>query len=140
MKNDVGYYGNDLPGHGGIGERYDQYKEYLKRKNIELRKKTILETYPKVEEILSGVESTVPHFLTDNALEHIKHFREKEVPFFYMLNFWGPHEPYNIPTEYVDLYRDIPIPIWESFFEEQKNKPVMRKYKKRQSFPCTTSL
>lgn len=125
LPSDVGYYGDDFPGHGGIGERYKQYKEYLKENNMELKKKCIYENYPRTEEILSGVESTVPHFLTNQAIKHLGKFKDKEAPFFYMLNFWGPHEPYNVAKEYVDLYRDTPIPEWESFREPQDNKPVI---------------
>jgi arylsulfatase A-like enzyme len=123
LPSDVGYYGDDFPGHGGGGERYSQYKEYLEQNNIELKKKVIYDKYPLTEEILSGIESTIPYFLTSQAIKHIEHLSQSDSPFFYMLNFWGPHEPYSVATKYVDMYRDMQMPKWQSFEEQQSNKP-----------------
>lgn len=119
----VGYYGDDFPGHGGTGDEFLQYRQYLNRKGLTLTRKLIHETYPAAYEITSGVESGVSHFITSNAMEHIDVLSGDGQPFFYMLNYWGPHEPYNVPTEFVDIYRHVEIPEWKSFHEDQGEKP-----------------
>jgi arylsulfatase A-like enzyme len=123
LPSDLGYYGDNFPGHGGGGESYNQYKEYLEQSSIKLEKKVIYEKYPVTEEILSGVESTIPYFLTQQAITHMEHLGQGDSPFFYMLNFWGPHEPYSVASEYVDMYRNINIPRWPTFKENQTKKP-----------------
>lgn len=125
LPSDVGYYGDDFPGHGGIGEDYESFHAYLKEKGITYEKKVYCDTYPKAAEILSSPEGTVPHFLTDNAMKHMDHFLEESQPFFYMLNHWQPHEPYHVPTKYLDMYRNVDIPPWESFDEDITNQPFI---------------
>jgi arylsulfatase A-like enzyme len=119
----VGYEGDDFPGHGGIGAQTPQYRAYLERNGIDLKTRKIFDYYPDTFEVLSGPESTVSYFLTEQALAHMEGFIERGAPFYYQLNFWGPHSPYHAPTEYLDLYRDTPIPPWPSFSEDQANKP-----------------
>jgi arylsulfatase A-like enzyme len=119
----IGYEGNDFPGHGGAGTHTPQYAAWLKENKIDLRTRSVLDYYPHTFEVLSGSESTVSWFLADQAMEHMRQFAERDQPFFYMLNFWGPHSPYHASTEYVDLYRDVPIPPWPSFEADQAEKP-----------------
>ncbi len=111
----IGYEGEDFKGHGGIGEGFPAFAEYLSRKKIRYRLRPVNTTYPKVGEILSGTEGTVPHFLTDCAIEKIGEFSGRGKPFFYMLNYWQPHEPYHVPTQFLDLYRNADIPVWDTF-------------------------
>jgi arylsulfatase A-like enzyme len=119
----IGYEGDDFPGHGGIGMDTPQYREYLKSNGIELRTRKVFDRYPDTFEVLSGPQSTVTHFLTNNAIRHVGSFLQRGRPFFYFLNFWGPHSPYHAPSEFVDLYRDVPIPPWKSYDEDQRHKP-----------------
>jgi len=119
----VGYEGDDFPGHGGAGMQTPQYRQYLADRGIELKTRTVVDHYPDTFEVLSGTESTVSHFLAENAMRHMRGFIEAGRPFFYMLNFWGPHSPYHASSEYLDLYRDTPIPPWPSFDEPQAGKP-----------------
>jgi arylsulfatase A-like enzyme len=121
----VGYEGDDFPGHGGAGMQTPQYRQYLADRGIELRTRRLIDYYPDTFEVLSGTESTVSHFLADNAIRHMRGFIDRRQPFFYMLNFWGPHSPYHASSGYVDLYRDVSIPPWPSFDEPQTGKPAI---------------
>ncbi len=118
-----GFVGDDFPGHGGIGIDTPQYKAYLAERGLTLNLKRWLNEYPYNWEILSGKESSVSYFLTEQALSHIAGFCDQDAPFCYLLNFWGPHGPYHAPTEYLDRYRDLKIPQWASWDEEQSGKP-----------------
>jgi arylsulfatase A-like enzyme len=119
----VGYRGDDFPGHGGAGTQTPQYHAWLKQRGINLQTQSVVDHYPDTFEVLSGTESTVSYFLADNAIQHMAAFTQNDQPFFYMLNFWGPHSPYHASSQYVDIYRDTPIPQWPSFDEALSGKP-----------------
>lgn len=120
----VGYTGDDFPGHGGIGMDAPQYRQYLKDRGIELRVRKFIDHYPHNFEVLSGLESSVTYFLTEQAIQHMDGFISgANEPFYYNLNYWGPHGPYHAPTEYLDLYREDSIPPWASWNDDQKQKP-----------------
>lgn len=123
LPSDIGYEGDDFPGHGSMGMTTPQYQAWLNEKGIELKTRRVIDYYPDTFEVLSGTESTVSRFLADRAMETMADFATRDQPFFYMLNFWGPHSPYHASTEFVDLYRNTPIPPWPSFDEAQDNKP-----------------
>jgi len=74
--------------------------------------------------ILDGpLESTVPYFLARNTISMIDSFRSREKPFFIWHNFWGPHTPYFVPREFIEMYRDVEIPPWPNFEWESRNIP-----------------
>lgn len=120
----VGYTGDDFPGHGGIGMGTPQYRNYLKDRGIELKFRQFIDYYPHNFELLSGPESSVTYFLTEQAIQHMGDFlADSSAPFYYNLNYWGPHGPYHAPKEYLDLYRNVPIPPWASWNDDQGQKP-----------------
>lgn len=118
-----GWTGDDFPGHGGIGLDTPQYRQWLADRGRELRLVKHLGPYPHNWEITSGKDTSVTWFLTGRALEHMTAFADDGGPFCYVLNFWGPHGPYTAPSEYLDLYRDVEIPPWPSWDEDQTHKP-----------------
>ncbi len=118
-----GYQGDDFPGHGGIGLDTPQFKDYLAHKGINFQKRMANNSYPETFEVLSGTESTPSHFLAESAISTIDDFITDGKPFYYMLNFWGPHSHYHASTEFLDMYRNVEIPEWPSFREEQSSKP-----------------
>lgn len=132
---DVGYMGDSFKGHGGIGEGYSAFKEYLKEKDIEYKLDVLISDYPKTAEIISPVEGTVPYFLTERAKTHLTAMKKEGKPFFYMLNHWQPHEPYHVPTKYLDMYRNMEIPPYESFYEDVSNKPFIHNVQRTQTSP-----
>ena len=121
----VGYEGDDFPGHGGVGIHTPQYRAWLAARGRSLETRVYHDAYPRVFEVTSGADTTVNHFLTERALGHINTYLDAGAPFYYQLNYWGPHADYHAPTEFLDLYRDLPIPPWPSFDEDQSGKPSL---------------
>ena len=118
LPKDVGFEGQNFPGHGGGGFGYPEYKEYLKERGFEHKVKDWSEStrliWPAGK--LEGTEeSTVPYFLAENTISMIDDFSERNNPFFIWHNFWGPHGPFYVPEEYLDMYRDLDIPQWPNY-------------------------
>lgn len=124
----VGYKGDDFPGHGNGGWHYPQFQQYLKDNNLDL----IIENttgkkkpgdHSTFGEVKSPIESTIEYFLVNRSIELIEENKDEDKPFFLNLNFWGPHEPFFAPTEYLNQYKDLKIPQWESFNEDPSTQP-----------------
>ena len=118
LPKDVGFEGQNFPGHGGGGFRYPEYKQYLLEHRLEHKVKPWDErTAPlcPMGELEGPVESTVPYFLTEHTIALMDRSRQRDQPFFIWHNFWGPHGPFYAPKEFVDLYRDIEIPCWPNY-------------------------
>jgi arylsulfatase A-like enzyme len=125
LPSSLGYDGDDFPGHGGVGTTTPQYLKYLQDHRIDLKIRKVFDYYPDTFEVLSGPESTVSYMLTSNAMRHIDAFEQRGGPWFYMLNFWGPHSPYHASSPFLDLYRHVEIPEWPSFREDLRAKPAI---------------
>ena len=130
LPTDVGYVGDDFPGHGNGGWHYKQFKQYLKDNNLELNinNTTGLKNpgdHSTYGEVTSPIESTIEYFLVNRSMDLIEESRKETKPFFLSLNFWGPHEPFFAPTEYLNKYKDVKIPAWKSFDEDPNNQPKM---------------
>ncbi|MBO9610169.1 MAG: sulfatase-like hydrolase/transferase, partial [Paenibacillaceae bacterium] len=133
LPSDLGYEGDDFGGHGGGGMSYPQYKEYLQDNGLELTIENKVSghfEYHYAGEITSPVESTVDYYLAEQAIHYIDEFRQRDRPFFFSLNFWGPHEPYVAPTRFLDLYRDAELEPWPNFEDDQTDKPSIHRIKK----------
>lgn len=116
----VGYQGDDFPGHGGGGHAYPQYLKY--QEDLGMKQETTHHGGGKYE-VTSPVETTIDYFLTERAKHWIDEGLKQEKPYFLMLNYWGPHSPYYVPTKFVNQYKDTAIPPWPSFEEDQTHKP-----------------
>lgn len=126
MPTDVGYEGDNFPGHGLGGWAYPQFHDYLKENNLELKIENKISGHyggHYAAEVTSPVETTIEHYLTNRAIHYMDQFTEREEPFMMAVHFWGPHEPYIAPSDTLELYRDVSIPPWASFYEDQKDKP-----------------
>jgi arylsulfatase A-like enzyme len=122
LPKDVGFEGQNFPGHGGGGFGYPEYKEYLAANGFvhEVRQAKGASYAAAVNGppfgILAGKEeSTVPYFLADHSIRLINLFCDQGDPFFIWHNFWGPHGPYYAPEEFYELYRNVEIPEWRNF-------------------------
>jgi arylsulfatase A-like enzyme len=125
LPSDVGYEGDDFAGHGGIGDTFSSFQNYLKLKGLNYTVNLTSKDYPRAGEITSGKESAVPHYLVDRTIETIESFRHQNQPFFFMLNFWQPHEPYLVPTEYLDIYRHMELDPWETYAQQTEGLPMI---------------
>lgn len=125
LPKDVGFEGQNFPGHGGGGFMYPEYQEYLRENGYEHRliPDANGETHFAWGTLAGPLESTVPYFLASNTISMMERFRTRNSPFFIWHNNWGPHGPYYATREYVDMYRDVDIPEWPNFRWESRNIP-----------------
>jgi arylsulfatase A-like enzyme len=126
LPKDVGFEGQNFPGHGGGGFKYPEYQEYLARHGFEHKVRPWAEPTRQVwpaGELEGPVESTVPYFLAEHTISQIDRFRRRGRPFFLWHNFWGPHGPYYVPREFIDAYRNVPIPRWANFDWASRETP-----------------
>ena len=118
LPKDVGFEGQNFPGHGGGGFKYPEYREYLAKSGYKHVVKPWSEPTKKIwpmGELEGPLESTVPYFLAENTISLIDSFKSRGAPFFIWHNFWGPHGPFCATKDYIDSYRDIEIPEWPNF-------------------------
>lgn len=114
----VGFEGQNFPGHGNGGHKFQEFQEYLSERGLSRTLKEWDHETPRfipAGEEVGGPEATVPYFLAEHTMSLIDSFSEKNRPFFIWHNFWGPHGPYYAPTEAIDPYRDMPIPEWPNY-------------------------
>ncbi|MAE66115.1 MAG: hypothetical protein CMJ18_17730 [Phycisphaeraceae bacterium] len=125
MPSDVGFEGDDFPGHGDGGWGFPSFEEYLRDRGLKVSYTQWPEDREAFRErrafrIMEGeIEATVPYFLTSNTIDRIDRFVSadggRDAPFFLWHNYWGPHEPYCPTPEYLDMYRDVDLPPWLNF-------------------------
>ena len=125
---EVGYIGDDFPGHGNGGWGYDQFRSYLRDNGLELHIEDHTGAmrpgdHSVIGEVTSPVESTIEYFLVERAKAIVDQLAEKEEPFYFQLNFWGPHAPFYAPTDCLDLYRSMVIPENPTFREDAAHCP-----------------
>lgn len=129
----VGYQGDDFPGHGFGGYIYPEYRQYLKDHGLEVKIEHVLSgnyTSHQAGEVTTGVETTIEHYLVERSKHWISQFKEQAEPWYFQLNFWGPHEPYYAPTEFLDKYRDMKLPAWDNYAGDSGNKPKIHELKR----------
>ncbi len=66
-------------------------------------------------------------------MHYIDQFRQRENPFYFQINFWGPHEPYVATTKHLDLYRDLDLEPWQNYNDPSTNKPAIHHLKRAKS-------
>lgn len=125
---EVGYEGDDFPGHGAGGWGFPQYRDYLKNNGLELKIEGVTGgklpgDHSTLGEVTSPIETTVEYYLVERAKAIVDELAAGEQPFYFQLNFWGPHEPYYAPTQYLDLYRGMTIPQNPTFAEDYAAAP-----------------
>lgn len=122
----VGFEGQDFPDHGNGGFHYPEYQAYLAEHGFEHKVKPWSEKTKHIwvsGELEGPTESSVPYFLAENSISMMKDFKERDKPFFIWHNFWGPHAPYYVPKEYIDMYRDVEIPPWPNYEWPSRSTP-----------------
>jgi arylsulfatase A-like enzyme len=118
LPRDVGFEGQQFPGHGGGGFHYPEYRAYLEEHGYEHAVTQVDDREVRVMPygVLEGpTESTVPYFLVEHSIDLIDRFAAAGDPFFVWHNFWGPHAPYYAPREFYELYREVEIPEWPNY-------------------------
>lgn len=129
----IGYLGDDFPGHGFGGLHYPQFLQWLKDNGKESKIEHIKDHFyqnHRAGVVTSGVKSSVEEFLIERTKHLIDTFKDKKEPWYLQLNFWGPHEPYFVPEEFLKMYEDVIIPPWKNFSQEQTKKPAIHDVKR----------
>ena len=82
------------------------------------------------------VEATFEHYLATRTIELLeKYAAEPGRPFFLATHFFGPHLPYILPDEYLNMYDPDEIALPESVREDFAGKPpVQRNYSAHWAF------
>lgn len=133
---ECGFEGMEAPGYGNIGNSA-HYLDYLKANGLKKPDLTTLGVGYPHNLILAGklsgpVEATVPYYLAEKSIEQIRKLGKQKQPFFFALNFWGPHAPY-LPCEpYASMYKPEDIPPWGNFYDDYEGKPpIYQRYNDR---------
>lgn len=120
LPSDIGFIGDDFPGHGNGGHGTAQFQKYLEENGLKQEMKDLYRgnrkgDHSKGAVITSGEKTTPEYFISLRAREIIDELRSGEEPFFMSVNFWGPHEPYYVTQEDFAIYQDLEIQPWPSF-------------------------
>ncbi len=120
LPSDVGFIGDDFPGHGNGGHGTALFQKYLRDNGLTQVLSGVYRgsrpgDHSKGGVITSGEETTPEYFVSLRARQITDQLRELGGPFFLSVNFWGPHEPYYVAEEDYALYRKMSIPPWPSF-------------------------
>jgi choline-sulfatase len=108
--------------------RPDHHAQFLGRKGLERRHPAYEKGY---NAFLGAIESPLPKefhvdaFIADSAVEYLETAPNEHV--FCWVSFNSPHDPYDPPNEFVDLYLDAPIPEPVGSLEELDAKPKYQK-------------
>jgi arylsulfatase A-like enzyme len=120
LPRDLGFDGQNFPGHGGGGFGYDEYKQYLADNGLSFSLKPGTANPKSNGWPTYGIqdgpkEATVDHFLTNHTMDLMDRYQASGEPFFIWHNYWGPHEPYYPVEEFFAPYRDLEIDPWPNF-------------------------
>jgi arylsulfatase A-like enzyme len=122
--------GDDFPGHGGGGRAYPAFRDYLREQGLE---SDMVDHGDGCVELRGDPDATVDVFLRRRAETLMRGFHQQGDPFCMMLNFWGPHSPYVVPTRHLDRFRGVRFDLWPSFREDLRFKPKIHAAKRSQA-------
>lgn len=118
LPRDVGFDGQNFPGHGGGGWGYPEFNAYLQENNLSYRlpdwDEPTRHVWPMAK-FEGPEEAMVPHWLTSHTISLIDRYRQESRPFFMWHNFWGPHGPFYASESQLAPYRNLEIPPWPNY-------------------------
>ena len=118
LPRDVGFEGQNFPGHGNGGHGFAEYKSYLSNRGLRHKIRPWSEKTSRLwfmDQVEGPAESTIPYFLAESSIALMEELRRRDGPYFLWHNFWGPHAPFYVPASYLDRYRDVEIPPWPNY-------------------------
>ena len=130
---DTGYEGQYHPGYG-FPDKHPHYVEYLKSLGLTGFNLENMVNHPGGPsrhqyggEQKGGREASIPAYLAQETIASIKKFSREDRPFFVSTNFWGPHSPFRIPAEYLNMYMDRldEIEPWPNCDADLSRKPAI---------------
>ena len=116
---------------------HDDYEAYLDERDLpRFDGSNLRETFPKSDpDYQSGgvddrpVEAAFTYYLAERAIERLGEYAaDPETPFYQSVHFFGPHNPYYLPEEYLTMYDPAEMSLPESAIRETfENKPESHK-------------
>ena len=89
------------------------------------------EGYPLHQQFDTRADMYGDRITVDKACEKIEEYHFNQ-PLFLFVGTTGPHDPYNPPQEYLDLYKDVEIQLPPSFSDDLSDRPALyRRTKER---------
>ncbi|WP_299556353.1 sulfatase-like hydrolase/transferase [Seonamhaeicola sp.] len=111
--------------------RDDDYEAYLVKNGTSrkaIREKDIGTDLPSGQAFYPWHVDEILHpdyFVGEKSVETIKNGAlTQDKPWFMWVSFTGPHNPWNPPKRYFDLYKDVEVPTGHFVEGELKNKPI----------------
>jgi arylsulfatase A-like enzyme len=65
--------------------------------------------------------------VVDSALNKLEKLREEEAPWLMYIGTLGPHDPYFVPQEFLDLYKDVTVELSDIHYDSMDKKPIYNK-------------
>lgn len=136
----MSYYGKWHIERSGALERFgfDEYETEMTIPKFQLTPvdKVTVHTPEYSDKIICGVfaedsSSTEEAYIYGKAMDFIERSRAGGKPWCTFISTYAPHDPYSVPKEVFDLYKDVEIPLPESFGDRMKDKPAI--YRRLQS-------
>ncbi|MBE0698238.1 MAG: sulfatase-like hydrolase/transferase, partial [Anaerolineaceae bacterium] len=69
-----------------------------------------------------------------HTLDMLNELKDADQPWCFYSGFIGPHDPYQVPQRFLDLYNIDDIPLPASYFDNLKDKPRVYQRMRRQTF------
>ncbi len=108
MPSDQGFDFSLIHKGGAIGQIADHSNNYWDMtRPLEERKSCYFNTTLYKNREIFQAEGYITDVLTDHTIQFIENTRNQ--PFFIYLSFNIPHDPYQVPEDYLGLYRDLPF-------------------------------
>jgi arylsulfatase A-like enzyme len=111
---------------------HPDYEAYLAERDLpKMRVENFRDAFPEGgERFQSGAvddrppEAAVTHYVAERAVEMIESYAAEDAPFYQSVHFYGPHNPYYLPEEYLHMYDPADVDIPESAIKEtHEGKP-----------------
>jgi len=128
---EFGFDGEFIEGYFYTPDHPD-YESYLEERGLpKMRVERLRDAFPEGgERFQSGAvddrpaEASYTHYIAERAIERIREYAAADAPFYQSVHFYGPHNPYYLPEEYLHMYDPGDIEIPESSIKETlQDKP-----------------
>jgi len=115
LPRDVGFDGQQFPGHGSGGWHYDAFRQYLKDRGLSYTLRREPGAFYRASIFDGPDEAHVTHYLVDHSIAQIDAALDRGEPFFLWHNDWGPHNPCYAPERFVRRHWDRVTEPWPHF-------------------------
>jgi len=137
---DHGWIEHTVTAKGGAhhGMRWDQYQEIALRDESNERKEGEILRPGYGTYKLYGTNKREDHLhderVLSETLETLAQLKDENQPWVVYSGFIGPHDPYAVPQEFLDLYDLDDIQLPESYTDDLEDKPALYKRMRQQLF------